>query len=92
HGITKPKVDEHYGPQITECDDYESDPYEGYYGGRISDARLYGGYSDDEFSEGGCAYARRRLAGYAGYGGRRNNRHYYSRPRCTYYADDDDWY
>ncbi|KAG9124647.1 hypothetical protein FRC07_010799 [Ceratobasidium sp. 392] len=60
HGITKPKVDEHYGPQITESDEYEAGLYDsddGYFGGGYSGYGLYDGFSDEE--GGGCAYARR---------------------------------
>ncbi|KAG9122740.1 hypothetical protein FRC07_000748 [Ceratobasidium sp. 392] len=64
HGITKPKVDEHYGPRITRFDEYESGLYDsddGYFGGRYSDHGFYGGFSDEEEGH-GCDYARRRLA------------------------------
>ncbi|KAG8683542.1 hypothetical protein FRC11_013439 [Ceratobasidium sp. 423] len=63
HGIAKPEPEEHYGPQITE----ESEWYEsGYYDSDDGFGLFGGDFSDDGISEGGgCAYARRRLAGYA---------------------------
>ncbi|KAG8682868.1 hypothetical protein FRC11_014252, partial [Ceratobasidium sp. 423] len=89
HGITEPELHEEYSPQISE----ESEAGEfGYYDSDDGFGLFDEGFLDDGCSEGGgCAYARRRLAGY-GYGRRRYNRHYYSRPRCVYYAGDDDWW
>ncbi|KAG8681721.1 hypothetical protein FRC11_000741 [Ceratobasidium sp. 423] len=90
HGIADPEPHEQYGPLEEDEDElnafslYDSDDGFGMYDEK---------FSDDEFSEGGgCAYARRRLAGYGGYGRRRHNRHYYSRPRCLYDGGEDDWW
>ncbi|CAE6535146.1 unnamed protein product [Rhizoctonia solani] len=94
HGIADPELHEQYGPQeeaeaeaedeLNEVGRYDSDD-----GFGLFDER----FSDDEFSEGGgCAYARRRLAGYGGYGRRRRYNAHYSRPRCLYDGGDDDWW
>ncbi|CAE6456772.1 unnamed protein product [Rhizoctonia solani] len=82
HGITKPKVNEHYSPQATDLYDscgsddrgYDRDYDDGYSSGydHSSDYDM-----DPDYSEDGCGYRRSR------YKRRGYSRHPY-RPRCAY--------